>query len=433
MKNLPFEWFVALRYLKAKRREAFISFNTFISIAGVAIGVMALIVVISVMGGFIDHLRSKILGVNAHIHVRSYAGAFENTDRIMGKIMEARADEGSSITAAFKRLFGKGEGIRVLETSPIVNIQALLNSDKGVHGVLIRGVDPETITRVVSIGDVVKGQGIEALKENRDKARPPIILGKGLSTQLGIDVGRTVQVVIPSGTITPVGMLPKIRSFRVAGINSTGMYEYDSSMAFVNIKDAQRLLNIGEKVHGIEIKASDIYGTDRLSAGMEKALGFPFWVVDWQQMSSSLFAALKLEKLGLFVVLTLIVLVAAFNIVGTLVMVVMEKHQDIAILKAIGASDRQILKIFIYNGLLVGLSGTFLGVAGGIGLCELLSRYKFIEVPAEVYFTDTMPILLNPYDVVMIAISAVIICFFATIYPARKAARVNPSEALRSG
>jgi lipoprotein-releasing system permease protein len=228
-------------------------------------------------------------------------------------------------------------------------------------------------------------------------------------------------------------MLPRIRTFRVAGINTTGMYEYDASLAFIPLEAAQKLLGIGDRVHGLELKVSDIYGADRLARAIQKELGFPFWTMDWQQMSRNLFSALKLEKLAMFIILTLIVLVAAFNIVSTLIMMVMEKHQDIAILKAIGATDRQILRIFIYNGLLVGVVGTVIGAMSGIGLCSLLRNYKFIKIPSEVYYTDALPILLNPFDVAIISVSAVLICFLATIYPARQAARVNPSEALRTG
>ena len=192
-------------------------------------------------------------------------------------------------------------------------------------------------------------------------------------------------------------------------------------------------MGIGDRVHGFELKVTDIYKADEIAALIQDELGFPFWAMDWQRMSRSLFSALKLEKIAMFVVLTLIVLVAAFNIISSLIMMVMEKNQDIAILKAIGATDNQILRIFMYNGLLIGVIGTVIGVAGGTSICMLLSRYKFIKIPSEVYYTDTLPILLNGFDVAVIAASAIVICFLATIYPSRQAARVNPSEALRTG
>ncbi|MDA8162769.1 MAG: lipoprotein-releasing ABC transporter permease subunit [Desulfobacteraceae bacterium] len=426
--NISFEWFTALRYLKAKRKQAFISLITLISIAGVAIGVMALIVVISVMGGFEDHLRTKILGINSHIIVRSYRGSFGDYKKIERKILDTSVAENNML----EKIFGMGSRAKIIAATPVIYIQALLSSGHGVSGAIIRGVDPDTLPTVIDTGRILLGEGLSALKHGRKNALPPIILGKELAKNLGVSVGQTVQIILPSGTITPVGMLPKIRGFKVIGIDTTGMFEYDSSLAFIDLSDAQKLLGLNDSVHTIELKVSDIYASDRLAQAIERKLGPPFFAIDWQQMSRSLFSALKLEKIAMFIVLTLIVLVAAFNIVSTLIMMVMEKHQDIAILKAIGATNRQILKIFVYNGLIVGLIGTFIGVIGGVGLCELLSKYKFIKIPRDVYYTDSLPILLNTTDVVITAASAIIICFIATIYPARQAAKVNPSEALRN-
>ncbi len=429
---MSFEWFVALRYLRARRKQAFISLITCISILGVAVGVMALIVVIAVMAGFQDHLRTKILGINSHILVRHYYGPFDQADKIAEKIMSVRVKHSGLLDGFFKGLMGDKEGVHVTALTPYVNIQALLSSGKGVSGAVIKGVDPDTVTRVVNIGDMIEGDGIGALKQ-KDKRSPGIILGKEIARTLGVSVGQTVHVVLPAGTISPVGMLPRIRPFRVIGITTTGVYEYDASFAFISIHAAQRLLGIGDKVQGFELKVSDIYAADRLGRAVQKTLGFPFWAIDWQRMSRNLFSALKLEKLAMFIILTLIVLVAAFNIISTLIMMVMEKNQDIAILKALGASDRRILKIFMYNGITIGLIGTIMGTMGGIGLCWALSRYKFIKIPADVYYTDTLPILLHTSDVLAIAISAVVICFCATIYPAKQAAKVNPSDALRNG
>ena len=427
---MSFEWFIALRYLKAKRQEAFISLITLISIVGVAVGVMALIVVISVMSGFETHLRTKILGINSDILVRSYQGPFGDVQGVMDKVLEIEASE-KDLWHKFTSLLDRGHGsLKVVAATPVVYIQALLMSGKAVSGAAIRGVDPATVKSVVNIGKVVQGAGIESL--GADHAAPSIIIGRELARNLGVGVGQAIQIVLPRGTLSPVGMLPKIRTFHVAGITSTGVYEYDSSLAFISLKAAQKLAGIGQKVHALELKSSDLYRADRLSRAIARELGFPFWTMDWQQMSRNLFSALKLEKLAMFIVLTLIVLVAAFNIVSTLTMLVMEKKQDIAILKAIGATDRVILRIFVYSGLLIGLIGTGFGVAGGTILCKLLSRYKFIKIPSEVYYTDTLPVLLRSQDVIVIAASAILICFLATIYPARQAARINPSEALRN-
>lgn len=429
--SLPFEWFVALRYLRAKRKQAFISFITLISIAGVAVGVMALIVVISVMGGFEDHLRNKILGINAHVLVRSVAGPFDPRT-VLPKIRDVKVLPEDLFGLLIGWLSGDGKGARVEAVTPFVYIQALVSSGSAVSGVVIRGVDPGTVSSVLRFEEGSSGEWLSAL-ERPGEGHPPIVLGKGLAETLGVDLGATVQIILPGGTISPVGMLPKIRGFRVAGFVSTGMYDYDASLAFVRIRDAQRLLGIGDRVHGLEVRISDIYAADRISHVMQERLGFPYSVLDWQKLSRNLFSALKLEKLAMFIILTLIVLVAAFNIVSTLIMLVMEKHQDIAVLKSIGARNGQIMKIFVLTGFFVGLIGTGIGVCLGLGTCELLKRYRFITIPKDVYFTDTIPVLLNPADVVIIAVSAVLICFFATIYPARKASQVDPAEALRIG
>ncbi len=429
---MKYELFMALRYLKARGQHAFISLITFISMGGVAVGVMALIVVIAVMAGFENHLRTKILGINAHVLVRAYKGPFANSREIEKKLLSCCLEDKPGIAGLIRRMQGKPEKICVTAVTPIVYIQALLSSGRAVSGVAIRGIDPKTVESVMSLGQILLGNGLQGFKNFKGR-HPPIILGKELARTLQVSVGQTIQVVLPGGTITPVGMIPKIRSFTVTGINSTGMYEYDASLAFIPISAAQKLLGIGDRVHGIEVKVSDIYAADRIAAKIEKELGFPFWTMDWQKMSRNLFAALKMEKLAMFVILTLIVLVAAFNIISTLIMMVMEKKQDIAILKSIGASDRQILKIFMFTGFLIGIVGTAIGVTGGVGICMALSRYKFIKIPKEVYYTDSLPILMNTFDVTVIALSAVLICFLATIYPARQAAGINPSEVLRNG
>ncbi|MGB9497679.1 MAG: lipoprotein-releasing ABC transporter permease subunit [Dissulfuribacterales bacterium] len=430
---MTYEWFIALRYLRAKRKQAFISLITFISISGVAVGVMALIVVIAVMTGFENHLRTKILGINSHILVKSYEGAFGNMESVRQKVLGVTISRNDHLNGLLNIIRGKDGAVTVTDATPLVYVQALLSSGRAVSGAAIRGIDPVSVAGVFRLGEIIRGEGLVAFENYNGRGTPPILLGKELARNLDVTVGQPIQVVLPSGTVTPIGMLPKIRTFRVTGISTTGMYEYDASLAFIPIKAAQRLLGLGDKVHGLEVKVSDIYAANGLAAAIQKRLGFPFWTSDWQQMSRNLFSALKLEKLAMFIILTLIVLVAAFNIVSTLIMMVMEKNQDIAILKTLGAMDSNILRIFVYNGLLVGLTGTVLGVLGGTGLCFLLSRYKFIKIPSEVYYTDTLPILLHISDVAIISVSAILICFFATIYPARQASRVNPSEALRTG
>ncbi len=429
---MKYEFFMALRYLRARKSHKFISLISIISTGGVAVGVMALIVVIAVMAGFENHLRTKILGVNAHILVRSYEGAFDHVPRLEKLILETSAEPKSGFLSLIDRLHGGAGRPAITAVTPIVYIQALLSSGRAVSGVAIRGVDPSTVGKVITFGKIIDGVGIKAFAKWDGKGPPPILIGKELAQTLGVHAGDFIKIVLPSGTITPVGMMPKIRTVKVIGVQTLGMYEYDMSLAFMPIQAAQKLLGLGSRIHGFEIRVSDIYAADILSMALQQRLGFPFWVMDWQQMSRNLFSALKLEKFAMFVVLTLIVLVAAFNIISTLTMMVMEKKGDIAILKAIGATDGQILRIFMLNGLMIGLIGTFLGVCGGLGLCWLLKHYKFIKIPKEVYYTDSIPILLYSSDVVLITVSAIFICFLATIYPARQASGINPSEVLRN-
>ncbi len=429
---MKFELFIGLRYLRSRAKHAFISLISFISTAGVAVGVMALITVIAVMAGFENHLRTKILGVNAHLLVRNYNGPFAGADSVKRVIEDTRTEPSGTISAMITRLRGGDPVPHVVAATPVVYIQALLSASRGVNGVSIRGIDPDSVFRVVNPGRLVAGKGIASFTDYKGKGPIPLVIGDELAKVLGVRVGDTIRIVLPSGNLTPVGMIPKIRTVEVTGIQSLGMYEYDLSLAYMPIQAAQKLLGIGGQIHGFEVKVSDIYAADRLAQAVRDRLGYPFWVMDWQQMSRNLFAALKLEKFAMFVVLTLIVLVAAFNIVSTLIMLVMEKKQDIAILKALGATDGQIQRIFMFNGFMIGLTGTLIGTLGGLGLCYLLKHYKFITIPKEVYYTDTIPILLYPSDVIIIACSAIFICFVATIYPARQAARLDPSESLRN-
>jgi len=417
--HLPFEWFVALRYLFSRRKHTFISLISFISMIGVCVGVMALIVVIAVMTGFQEHLKEKFLGINADIIVRNYSGPFNDTKELREKILSIRAG-------------GGWEKAKVTAITPICFIQGLLSSGQGVVGAVIRGVDPKSVQSVLKVGIVTGGKGLEALDAG-PSTLPGMVVGNELMKILGLNLGDIVQVVLPAGTITPFGLMPKIREFRIIGKITTGMYDYDASMAFISISSAQRLLGLGNSIHAYELKTSNVDMADLLAKRLRTTLGFPFWTMDWKKMSRNLFAALRLEKFAMFVVLSLIVLVAAFNIISTLFMLVMEKREDIAVLKAMGATNGQILNIFVLTGFSIGLIGTLAGTAGGVGLCFILKRYKLIRIPKEVYFTDTLPILLNGKDVFIIAVSALLLCLIATIYPARQATRVNPSEALRLG
>lgn len=412
---MNFELFVSLRYLLAKRRQTFISLITFISIAGVAVGVTALIVVLAVMNGFQDDLRRRILGITSHMVVGSFNGPFSDYRTLM---QEVEKEPG------------------VMAATPFVYAQVMVSSGRNVSGAILRGIDPQSAGKVINIQEnMIRGN----LADLRGEASTPggpspsqgIILGAELSTNLGIRQGEWVTIISPSGRLTPMGQVPKSRLFQVTGIIQSGMYEYDNTLAYISLAAAQQFLGLGDAVSGIEVKLDDIYGAQRIAESLRSRLSQPYWVRDWMQMNRNLFSALKLEKVVMFIILTLIILVAAFNIVSSLIMLVMEKTRDIAILKAMGATTASIRKIFVMEGFLIGISGTLLGLLGGFILCSLLKKYQFIELPRDVYYISTLPVKMEPLDVAMIAFAAILISLVATLYPSRQAAKLDPAEALR--
>lgn len=407
---MAFEYFIGSRYLRAKQRQAFISLITLLSIAGVTVGVMALIVVIAVMTGFESDLKTRILGVESHLVVMRHGGPFSDYRDILGRL----------------------EGMDGIEAAtPFVYTQAMLRSASGVSGTVLRGIDPKTAGRVIRNFDP---SVLEKLSKDRSRAQSPgIVLGRELAKNLGLVEGDTVYLISPRGMLSPVGHVPAMKRFRLVGLFSSGMYEFDGSFSYVDLKDAQHVLRMGDAVTGIELRVHDIYAADRIGREISSALGHPYWAQDWMRMNKNLFSALKLEKTVMFIILALIVLVAAFNIASSLIMMVMEKTRDIAILKAMGATDRSIRRIFVFNGMIIGAVGTALGVSLGFLLCWLLDKYKFIELPGDVYYITTLPVRLETLDVLVIAISALVICFFATLYPARQAAKLDPVEAIRYG
>lgn len=409
---MKFESFICLRYLKAKRKQGFISLITIISVAGVAVGVMALIVVLAVMAGFTSELRNKILGVNSHVVVQRMGGVIYDYP-------------------ALEETIDKMKGVQ--SVTPYIYAQTMVTTGSGGTGIVVRGIDPGSAPQVLSVGNQLVRGDLDKLNPPEDgSSNPPgIIIGKHLARQLVVGLGDRVRLLSPSGPLTPMGVIPKIKTCEVVGIFDTGMYEYDSSLAYVAIPVAQQFLGIGDGVHGLEIKLDDIYQAHDIATRIEKELGATYIAKDWMTMNQNLFSALKLEKTAMFIILTLIVLVAAFNIVSTLIMVVMEKTKDIAILKSMGATSRNIMRIFVYEGLIIGITGTVLGVIGGLGLCKILSKYQFIKLPSDVYPMSTLPVKVLPLDVTVIAVAAVLITFLATLYPSWQASRVQPAEALR--
>ncbi|MBN2141285.1 MAG: lipoprotein-releasing ABC transporter permease subunit [Desulfovibrionaceae bacterium] len=407
---MKFEFFIALRYLAALRRQSFISIISLFAVCGVAIGVGALIVVIGVMNGFSTDLRDKILGVNAHILMTSYSGGIKDYNYL--------ADETMRVPG-------------VVGVTPFVYSEVMLSARGGVKGVVLRGIDPQTSDRVLSLSrDMVAG-GLKDLDE--PDGAPGIVIGSEMAKRLALSVGAQVHLLSPSGRASAVGYRPKVTTFRVAGIFRTGMYEYDSSLGYVTIDAARRLLGFNNDiVSGLEVRVADVGRVARISEDIQRAVGsFPVVVRHWQEMNANLFAALKLEKTAMFIILAMIVLVGSFSIVTMLVMLVMQKTKDIAVLMSMGAAAGSIRRIFMCQGTVIGLVGTVLGFCLGLPVSLLLKKYQFIRLPSNVYPVDYLPIRLEFLDMALIGGAALLLCFLATIYPARRASNLNPSDALR--
>ena len=406
-----FEWFIGLRYLRAKHRHGFISLISLISVAGITVGVIALIVVLAVYSGFTDGLRDQILGVNSHIIVQRIGGTIANYDLARERILTVK---------------------HVTGATPYIYAQTLLSSAGGGNGVVLRGMDPATAENVVGLAKQMTRGSIHDLSKPDSNRIPNIILGKNLASELRVDVDDKIRLISPGGPLTPMGIIPKVKTCRVSGIFETGMFEYDSTLAYMALGEVQGFLGIDDVVHGIEVTVarSELNRADQIGARIAETLGQGFLAKDWMTMNRNLFAAFKLEKIGMFIAMALIILVAALNIISALVMVVMEKSKDIAILKSMGATAGSIMKIFFLQGLVIAIAGTALGVAGGLGLCELLSRYQFIELPSNVYPMTTLPIKVLPADVMIIAVSSIVITLLATLYPSWKASTVHPAEVL---
>jgi len=415
---MSYEFFIGLRYLRAKRKQTFISANTFISVAGIFLGVAALIIVLAVMNGFEIELRDKILGINSHIVLMEYTGGMENYERVMEEL---------------KSVDG------VVASTPFIYGQAMLKNSGRVTGVVLRGMSIETYGNVINLGKMRDGN-IDNLSSGGNKTDlPGVVIGKELAQNLGLLLFDTVEILVPMGISTPMGIVPKIKKFSVVGIFDSGSYEYDSSLVFMSLKNCKKFLGMKDTVTGIEIKVDDIYGAGRIAKAIQEKLGYPYWARSWMEMNKNLFSALKLEKRVMFIILSLIVIVAAFNIITTLIMTVMEKSRDIAILKSMGATARSIMKIFMIEGIVIGGIGIILGCIAGIAVAlnlEWISRsvenlFGFKILPEGVYYLNEVPSKINYGDVAVIVIAAMLICFLASIYPSWRASKLDPAEALR--
>ncbi|MCL2523865.1 MAG: lipoprotein-releasing ABC transporter permease subunit [Betaproteobacteria bacterium] len=411
---LPYELLIGLRYTRAKRRNHFISFISLASMLGIALGVAALIVVLSVMNGFQKELRTRILGVVSHIEITGMGGGLADWSRLT-----AEALRHPEVRAA----------------APFVQSQAMFNGDGGVKGAVVRGILPDREDQVADFRHAIRSGSLDALQPGEFG----VVLGGDLARSLRVFTGDKVALIAPQGTVTPAGLVPRLKSFRVVGIFEIGMYEYDSGLALIHMTDAQRLLQMDDRVSGVRLKVDDLFSAPRIARELVGYISADAWLHDWTKSHANFFRAVQIEKTMMFIILSLIVAVAAFNLVSTLVMAVTDKEADIAILRTLGARPPSIMAVFVIQGALVGFIGLALGVVGGVALAlnidvvvpaiERLLGVQFLS--KEVYYISDLPSELQWGDVWGVTLIAFALALLATLYPSWRAARVNPAEALR--
>ena len=412
---LPYELLIGLRYTRAKRRNHFISFISLISMLGIGLGVAALIVVLSVMNGFQKELRTRILGVASHIQITGINGEL-NAD---WQSIAAQAARHPAVRAA----------------APFVQSQAMFTVDGGVKGALVRGILPDAEERVADFRKTIKSGSLDDLKPGEFG----VVLGADLARALRVFTGDKVTLIAPQGTVTPAGVVPRLKSFRVVGIFEVGMYEYDSGLALIHLADAQKLYQMEDRVSGVRLKVDDLFMAPRVGRELAGLIEANAYVSDWTRSHANFFRAVQIEKNMMFIILSLIVAVAAFNLVSTLVMAVTDKQADIAILRTLGARPLSIMTIFVVQGALVGFIGLGLGIAGGVALAlnidvvvpfiQNLFGVQFLS--KEVYYISDLPSDLQWGDVWGVTLIAFVLALLATLYPSWRASRVNPAEALR--
>ncbi len=415
---MPYELFIGLRYLRARKKPYFLSFISLISIGGVALGVMALIIVLAVMTGFESVIREKILGTNAHLWVLKYGeGGIEQPQEVITKVREVP---------------------EVLAAAPFTFHQGMLTSAEAATGVVIRGIDLLATEQVTDLKRYLKEADPSLHREGLGPTG--ILLGRSLANRLGVGLGSWVQVISPfGGMITPFGLAPRMKPFQVVGIFEVGMYEYDTGLAYISLPSAQELFRMGEAVTGIEVKVAEVFRVEAVARAIQERLGFPYMTQTWIQMNRNLFLALKKEKVLMFIILAVVLVVAAFGIAGNLITTVLQKRRDIGIMKAMGATPWGIMRIFMAEGLIVGITGTLLGLLGGFAfvinldrLSAFLERFLGFEMfPSDVYFLDRLPYRIHPSDVTATVLTALILSVLAALYPAWRAARLDPVTAIR--
>ncbi|MDD4004525.1 MAG: ABC transporter permease [Elusimicrobiaceae bacterium] len=409
---MSFELFIAERYLKAKRKGLFAVITTLIAVAGVAVGVAAMITTLSVMNGFQQDIQSKIIGAQAHIV-------------IFGE-MDAAAR-----TAITSRLLHDRE---VRGVSPMVLGQAILSFNRRSSGIVLRGLDPDQEINVSNLMASITGGGWEPRRRLNEKDVPPaIILGEELARNMAVWIGDDVVLISPQSMDTGFGILPKMKKFRISGVLKTGYYEFDNTMAYARVTEAADFLGMGDKITGLEVKLDDVDRAGEVARRIKRGVGFPYMVKTFSDMNSTLYAALKLEKFVMFLILGLIVLVAALNISSNLILLGTEKMRDIGILRAIGATPRKIQNVFWWEGFLIGTTGIALGLALGLTLCWIISTFNIVELPSDVYYITRVPVSIRPADVLLVVLGSYLLCFVAILYPAIRTSRVNPVDAIRYG
>jgi lipoprotein-releasing system permease protein len=410
---MSFELYIALRYLLSRKGSRAVSFIGVIAVGGIFIGVMALIVVLAVLNGMQSELREKILGTNAHVIVLTYG----NKPIIDYHEVLQEVEEVDGVIAA----------------APFIYSEAIISGDREHNeGVIVRGVDQAREESVNSISSNLL-EGDMSFMEEGNGDRPGLVVGYLLAERLLATVDDEIILFSPMASrATPLGVMPNMSRYSIKGIFKTGLYEFDSKFVYMSLENAQAFLNMEDEVSGVEVRVEDIYQASSIGSQIAETLGYPYRTNDWISLNHNLFSALKLEKAAMFVILTLIVLVAAFNIVSTLVILVRDKTREIGILKSMGLTSRAVLKIFMIDGLFIGLAGTILGCIGGYTLARILEKYKFISLPHDVYWIDTLPVQLQVGDFITISAASLLISILATLYPALQASKFTPVEAIRN-
>ena len=405
---MSFELFIALRYLLARRRQAFISLISLISMLGVAVGVMALVIALALMTGLQGELRDRILGSTAHIYVWKTGGI----EDYQAEVATLRAID------------------EVVGAAPAILGRALISTDRADAFISFKGIDPALEPNVTDIQRTMLRGSVDGLVPTSEEDPPGILVGRNLAEQLGVEVGDSATIVTPQGTLSPLGPIPRTRRVRIAGIYSLGLYEFDAAYGFVSLEFAMRMM--GKAAPDlIQLRVSDLDRAGEISERVVDELGVTYVSQDWTDLNQQLFSALWLEKMAISITIGLIVMVAALNIIASLVLLVMEKSRDIGILKTMGTSSARIMRIFMMQGLVIGVVGTAVGAAGGLALCWVLDTYRLVRIPMDVYQVAYVPFVVQPLDFTVVVVSAIVICFLATIYPSRQASKLDPVQALR--